>query len=191
MPDNRRNRPRPTRNRYGAEGAVWRRITAYVVGRDHGICHICLHPGANSADHDPYPVAERPDLALETSNLKAAHAYPGGCPVCSAAAVARGGKPVYCNEVKQAMSAGRARRIIETRTGLTLADESQPRGERDWLLQVPELKVEVKLPLRLELSIADAAPEFLLHAVTSRSSTGSCTWPSRTRSTRRCAAARR
>ena len=127
-------RPPRTRNRYGAEGSVWRRITAHVVQRDAGICHICGHTGASVADHDPYPVTERPDLALDATNMKAAHGWPKPCPVCSAAAIAKGGKPVYCNEIKQGMSADRARRIIEMRTGLTLGKtEDQPQGERDWL----------------------------------------------------------
>lgn len=122
------------RNRAGAEGAVWRRITAAVVSRDYGICHICGHPGATSADHDPYPVTERPDLARDPANMKAAHGYPHPCPVCSPAAVANGYKPVYCNEIKQGMSVERARRIISERTGLTLGKpEGKPQGERDWL----------------------------------------------------------
>ncbi len=123
---------RATRDRHGAEGAVWRRIVKFVVSRDAGICAICGHAGANSADHK-VSVTERPDLALTASNLQAAHGYPGGCPACSAASVARGGKPVYCNEIKQALSIERARRIIETRTGLVLSKaEGEPRGERDW-----------------------------------------------------------
>jgi hypothetical protein len=125
-------------SRYGAEGAVWRRIVRAVVSRDRGICHVCRHPGAKAADH-LVPVTERPDLALDAANLKAVHAVPAGCPVCSAAALARGGKPVYCNEVKGAMSLDRARRIIETRTGLSLGPKTaeQPPGERDWLPPLP------------------------------------------------------
>jgi hypothetical protein len=128
-----RSRPRPARYRGRAEGSVWRRIVKSVVSRDKGICSICLHPGAQSADH-VISVAERPDLDLNAANLKAAHGWPHPCPACSAAAVARGGKPVYCNEVKQALSLDRARRIIETRTGLTIGREAdgEPRGERDW-----------------------------------------------------------
>jgi hypothetical protein len=102
------------------------------VSRDFGVCAICGHTGANSADHK-ISVTERPDLSLAAANLQAAHGFPGGCPTCSAAAVARGGKPVYCNEIKQALSIERARRIIEQRTGLTLVKtEGQPGGERDW-----------------------------------------------------------
>jgi hypothetical protein len=126
----RRGRQRPSRN--GAEGALYRRIVKAVISRDFGVCHICGHPGANSADH-LVPVTERPDLALNAANLKAAHGSPRPCPTCSAAAVARGGKPVYCNEVKQGWSTERARRLIEQRTGLALVrDKSQPGGEREW-----------------------------------------------------------
>lgn len=125
---------RPKR-RGGAEGAVWRRIVKAIVSRDRGVCHLCLHPGANGADH-LIPVTERPDLALDAANLKAVHTYPVACPTCSPAALARGGKMVFCNEVKSGMSAERARRLIESRTGLSLGlSEGKPRpasGEREW-----------------------------------------------------------
>lgn len=136
MPPRRRRPPAKTaaRNRAGAEGSVWHRIVKGVVARDHGVCHICHHPGAKSADH-LIPVAERPDLSLSAANLKAAHAYPAACPVCSSAAQAKGGKPVYCNEIRNALSVERARRLIEMRTGLALGGSAkdEPRGERDWL----------------------------------------------------------
>jgi hypothetical protein len=124
---------RPTRDRHRAEGAVWARIVRHVVTRDMGLCHICRHPGAESADH-VLPVTERPDLARDAANLRAAHGWPHPCPTCSAAAVARGGKPVYCNEVRQAMSVERARRVISERTGLSLGApaDGKPNGERDW-----------------------------------------------------------
>jgi hypothetical protein len=133
MPDNRRNRPRPTRNRHGAEGALGKRLSNHVTGRDMGVCWICGHLGATSADH-LIPVTERPDLALATANMKAAHGWPHPCETCSAAAVARGGKPVFCNEVRGAMSVERARRVIEMRTGLVLGPKTggEPRGEREW-----------------------------------------------------------
>ena len=135
MPDNRRNRPRPTRNRHGAEGAIGKRIAKHVAGRDRGICHICGHSGATSPDH-LVPVTERPDLALATANMKAAHGWPNPCETCSAAATVKAGKEVkiHCNEIRGAMSVERARRIIEARTGLVLGPKTggEPRGEREW-----------------------------------------------------------
>jgi hypothetical protein len=107
---------------------------AHVVGRDFGVCHVCGHTEAKSADHI-LPVAERPDLELTASNLKAVHGWPHPCPVCSAAAVARGGKPVYCNEIRSSMSTERARRIISERTGTRIAPGQKTEGnsgERDW-----------------------------------------------------------
>lgn len=32
-------------------GRAWRRIVAFVVKRDRGICHLCGEDGADSADH--------------------------------------------------------------------------------------------------------------------------------------------
>lgn len=29
----------------------WRKLRAYVIARDRGICHLCSQPGANSCDH--------------------------------------------------------------------------------------------------------------------------------------------
>lgn len=50
---------------------AWRRLVAEVVARDHGICHVCNQPGADSADHDPIPkAAGGPDTL---ANLKAIH----------------------------------------------------------------------------------------------------------------------
>jgi 5-methylcytosine-specific restriction endonuclease McrA len=117
---------RPKRSK-DAEGATWRRIVAFVVKRDAGKCHICGHFGAYSADHvipDTEGGSSRPD------NLKAVHGYPKACLDCSRAA----GKPVYCNEIRGAMSVDRARRKIEERTGLTLGTQPgavQPEG-REW-----------------------------------------------------------
>ena len=118
MPD---RKPRPKRAA-GAEGRSWRRLVAQIVARDRGKCHICFHFGSYSADH-LLPDAEGGLSAPE--NLKAVHAWPHGCPVCSAAA----GKPIFCNEIRQAMSIERARRIIEERTGLTLGETGPFRPE--------------------------------------------------------------
>ena len=103
---------------------------------------ICGHGKAYSADH-LIPVTENSRLSMSVDNLKAVHGYsrkhPGGCPVCTAASVARGGKPVFCNDLRQAMSISRVRRIIRERTGLLMpgdseletAEEEKPEG-RPW-----------------------------------------------------------
>ena len=41
--------PAATRGR--AEGQRWRTVKARIIRRDHGICHLCGGPGADSADH--------------------------------------------------------------------------------------------------------------------------------------------
>lgn len=99
----------------------------YVVQRDAGICHLCKHAGAASADHilpDTEGGSSRPE------NLKAVHGNPHPCPVCSAAA----GKKIFCNEIRGAMSIERARRLIEERTGLKIGTQARQESEgRDWL----------------------------------------------------------
>lgn len=115
--------------RFGAQGAIWRRIVAKVVERDSGICHICNHAGAKSGDH-VIPVTERPDLARSASNIKAAHGVGSPCPVCSKAA----GKRIHCNNIKGGYSLERARRLIEQRTGLKLNEQVTPADKqgREW-----------------------------------------------------------
>lgn len=118
---------------------MFRRIAkSAVTSRDKGICHICLHPGARVGDH-LQPVAERPDLARDPSNIRAAHGYlknsSGQCPVCSAAATLKAGREVkiYCNELRGMGSVERVRRILRERTGLPIGEvPSSPAGERDW-----------------------------------------------------------
>lgn len=41
--------PSPTRGR--AEGHRWRQTKQRIIRRDHGLCHLCGRPGADSADH--------------------------------------------------------------------------------------------------------------------------------------------
>ena len=52
-------------------GRPWARTVARVLRRDHGICHLCGRPDADTADHlVPYSLGGPPyDLA----NLAAAH----------------------------------------------------------------------------------------------------------------------
>jgi hypothetical protein len=120
--------PRPKRQPL-AEGRAWRRTVSQVVIRDMGKCHLCGHYGAKSADHlIPDTEGGRPVAA----NLKAVHAVGSPCPDCSIAAE----RPMYCNEIRNALSIERARRIITERTGLRLpvgdTGPSGPEG-REWL----------------------------------------------------------
>lgn len=49
-----------------------RKLAKYVIARDEGICWLCGHIGADTADH-VIPVIQRPDLQFDTTNMKAAH----------------------------------------------------------------------------------------------------------------------
>lgn len=53
-------------------GRKTQRLARYVIARDEGICWLCNHPGADTADH-VIPVAQRPDLQFDPHNMKAAH----------------------------------------------------------------------------------------------------------------------
>lgn len=62
----------------GRQGRRWRKVRAFVLERDRGICHICRQPGATTADHYPVSRADaiaagRLDLLEDPRNLKAAH----------------------------------------------------------------------------------------------------------------------
>jgi hypothetical protein len=118
---------RPGRN--GAKGAIWQRMVRGVVREEHGLCHLCLHFGAKTADH-VIPITEAPEKALERKNIKSAHGYPHPCDVCSAAA----GKPIYCNEIRGAYSIERARRRISELTGLKIGEDAPAQGPegRPW-----------------------------------------------------------
>jgi hypothetical protein len=90
------------------------------------------HGGARQADH-LISVADRPDLAFTLSNCRPAHGAPGNpCPVCARA----DGKPVYCNQLRGAMSIERARRLIAGLTGGARAPETRgkpdPGAGREW-----------------------------------------------------------
>ncbi len=56
----------------------WKTITTAVIYRDSGICHICKHGGAKTADHIvPVSLSGEP---WSLANLKAVHHAP--CPTC-------------------------------------------------------------------------------------------------------------
>lgn len=60
-----------------------RKLTAIVVQRDKGVCHLCGKPGATSADHI-IPVALG-GAEYDTRNMKAAHV---SCNVADGARIA-------------------------------------------------------------------------------------------------------
>lgn len=98
-----------------------------VIRRDMGICHICGHTGADSADH-LFPVAEMTDeqkrtMIYDAANLKAVHHKP--CRVCSDLAARLGFKPIRCNPLRGAYSVERVRRIINQRTGQQLGEQAR------------------------------------------------------------------
>lgn len=56
----------------------WKTITTAVVYRDGGLCHLCHHEGAKTADHIvPVSLGGEP---WSLANLKAVHHAP--CPTC-------------------------------------------------------------------------------------------------------------
>lgn len=98
-----------------------RRVRDAVIVRDHGICWICGHGGARQKD-EIIPRAEGGD-PLDMGNCRAAHGANrprkgsivrgSPCPVCSPAA----GRDVFCNQIKNAYSMARCRKIIREWTG--------------------------------------------------------------------------
>lgn len=50
----------------------WRRLRAYVIARDQGICWRCGGTGANEGGH-VIPYATRPDLCFDPDNVRAEH----------------------------------------------------------------------------------------------------------------------
>ncbi|GAA1549862.1 hypothetical protein GCM10009804_03050 [Kribbella hippodromi] len=60
----------PNPQRRGGRRA--QRLAEYVIRRDLGVCWLCGHGGADTADH-VIPVAQRPDLEYDVRNLRAAH----------------------------------------------------------------------------------------------------------------------
>jgi hypothetical protein len=98
----------------------WTRKTVpYVVEHAYGICYICGHGGANSADHEP-PVGERADpigTFFDLDKLYAIHAWPKRCPVCNC----------FCQSIKSMGSVERAKRRVAEIAGSTEPPEPEGR----------------------------------------------------------------
>lgn len=116
-------------NRRHAKGSRWEAFARGVIQHYGGLCHLCGHGGARSVDH-LVVVAERPELEWELSNCRPAHNAPyNKCVVCSAAA----GKPIYCNQIRGALSVERAQRLIAERTANGApANKTYPGAGREW-----------------------------------------------------------
>lgn len=132
-----RRRPTAANRLPAVQDRLWReRIAPGVVRRDKGICYICWHPGADTADH-VFPRTEMTDeqkrtMMFDPNNLKAVHHAP--CSICSALAETHGYKPIRCNPLRGAYSVDRVRRIINERTGQALGEAPQSAGPegREW-----------------------------------------------------------
>lgn len=51
-------------------GAAWQRLSARVIAEEHGICHLCGRPGADTTDH---LTPLRAGGTHARGNLRAAH----------------------------------------------------------------------------------------------------------------------
>lgn len=50
--------------------AAWQRLSAHVIAQEHGICHLCGQPGADTTDH---LTPLRHGGTHDRANLRAAH----------------------------------------------------------------------------------------------------------------------
>lgn len=89
-------------------GRPWTRTKARVIRRDHGICHLCGRPGADSADHLT-PVAHGGSV-YAMGNLAAAHSQ--------------------CNKIRGVKSIEQARAVIAARTATHAPTQRPPTW--DW-----------------------------------------------------------
>jgi hypothetical protein len=98
-----------------------------------GVCWICGHAGADTADH-VFPRAEMTDeqkrtMMFDQRNLRAVHQKP--CEICSALSQSRGYGSIRCNPLRGAYSVERVRRIIDKRTGQKLSQGTAVTGEQE------------------------------------------------------------
>lgn len=61
----------PDSPNYGRRGTRWRTLRAAILNAST-ICWLCGHPGADEVDH-VIPRDQRPDLAMDPTNLRPAH----------------------------------------------------------------------------------------------------------------------
>jgi len=125
---------------------VMKRVRAWVIRRDRGMCGICGHPGSDGVDH-VVPLSEcevRGISPWQPGNLQAAHSK-RPCQVCQDAALANGGQRAgYCNALRGSLSLDAARLKIARRTNLVVMGVRPDRppatpgragaeqGEREW-----------------------------------------------------------
>ena len=80
-------------SRHSPRDQAWFRLRREVLADSAGVCGICQHDGADTADHI-LPASTHPHLRYERANLRAAHGV-NGCPVCGRRCnQERGTKPV-------------------------------------------------------------------------------------------------
>ncbi len=58
----------PIDRAYGTQ--AWRKLAAFIVARDHGICHLCGQSGADTAHH---LIEKRDGGSDHPDNLRAVH----------------------------------------------------------------------------------------------------------------------
>ncbi len=118
------------------EGALWERLKQAVWLQYGNTCWICGHSGVTDGkrgaiDH-VVSFSEAPERAWEVSNLRPVHYNRMPCRTCLRAALERGEKAGYCNELKNVGTVERARAIIRRRTGLRMPGDGPAADSGDW-----------------------------------------------------------
>lgn len=87
----------------GRKGRRWRRARAQCLSIST-VCHICGHPGAGEADHDPIPRDTLIKLGLDADDpqfLKPAHGAFSRCPTCGQCCnQAKGNRPKVTQRIQ-------------------------------------------------------------------------------------------
>ena len=101
---------RASGRRGGAAGHRWNVFRQLVFATYGDTCWLCGHGGARQVDHIE-SVTEHPELVFSLKNCRPAHGAPGNrCRTCGQ----------NCNQLRGAMSAERARRLITERSPGTI-----------------------------------------------------------------------